>query len=102
MTECDGFLDPLTLLAFAVEVLPFVVKFFGAVTRRMSRKITRQTLLGEKCGTHNFSVGTGLVLHEMVGIIGDRAAGIVADLAEWHIGRTDKTVRETASTNRNT
>jgi hypothetical protein len=38
----------------------------------------------------------------MVGIIGDTAPSIVTDLAEWHIGGTDKTVRETASTNRNT
>jgi thiosulfate reductase cytochrome b subunit len=67
----------------------------------MSRKTTRETLLGKKRGTHDLSVGTGLVLHKMVGIIGDTAASIVADLAEWHIGGTDKTVRKTAFTNGN-
>jgi hypothetical protein len=67
----------------------------------MSRKTTRETLLGKKRGTHDLSVGTGLVLHKMVGIIGDTATSIVADLAEWHIGGTDKTVRKTAFTNGN-
>ena len=77
------------------------MKLIGAVARRMSRKTTRETLLGEKRRTHDLSIGTGLVLHKMVGIIGDRKTGIIADLAEWHIGGTDKTVRKTALTDRN-
>jgi hypothetical protein len=67
----------------------------------MSGKTTLETFLCEKCGTHDFSVGTGLVFHEMVGIIGDRKTGIIADLAEWHIGGTDITVGKTALTGGN-
>jgi hypothetical protein len=37
----------------------------------------------------------------MVGIIGDRKTGIIADLAEWHIGGTDITVGKTALTGGN-
>jgi hypothetical protein len=39
-----------------------------------------------------------LVLHEMVGVIGDRQTGIITDFAEWHIGGTDKTIGKFAST----
>jgi hypothetical protein len=37
----------------------------------------------------------------MVGIIGGRKTGIVADLAEWCIGRTDPTIGKSAFGNRN-
>jgi hypothetical protein len=62
----------------------------------MSRKTTRETLLREKRGTHNLSFRTGFVLHKMVCIVGDRTTSIVADLAEWHIGRTNPTVAKSA------
>ena len=64
----------------------------------MSGNTTRQTFLGKKGGTHDFSARAGLVLHEMVGVIGDRQTGIIADFAEWHIGGTDKTIGKFAST----
>jgi hypothetical protein len=37
----------------------------------------------------------------MVGIISDRKTGIIAHLAEWHIGGTDITVGKTALTGGN-
>jgi hypothetical protein len=67
----------------------------------VSGKTTLETFLSKKCGTHDFSVGTGLVFHEMVGIISDRKTGIIAHLAEWHIGGTDITVGKTALTGGN-
>jgi hypothetical protein len=67
----------------------------------MSRKTTRETLLREKRGTHDLSAWTGLVLHKMVGIFDGRKTGIVADLAEWCIGRTDPTIGKSAFTDRN-
>jgi hypothetical protein len=67
----------------------------------MSRKTARQTFLGKKRGTHDFSVRTGLVLHEMVSVVGDRQTGIIADLAERHVSRTHKAIRKFASTDRN-
>jgi hypothetical protein len=67
----------------------------------MTGNTTLETFLCEKCGTHDFSVGTGLVFHEMVGIIGDRKTDIIAHIAEWHIGGTDITVGKTALTGRN-
>jgi hypothetical protein len=67
----------------------------------MSRKTACQTFLGKKCGTHDFSVRTGLVLHEMVGIVGDRQTGVVTDLAKRHVRRTHKAIRKFASADRN-
>jgi hypothetical protein len=67
----------------------------------VSGKTTLETFLREKRRTHDFSVGTGLVFHEMIGIFSDRKTGIIAHLAEWHIGGTDITVRETALTGGN-
>ena len=67
----------------------------------MSGDTTNQTFLGKKSRTHDFSVRAGLVLHEMVGIIGDRKARVIANLAEWHISRTDKAVGKFASADGN-
>jgi hypothetical protein len=67
----------------------------------MSVKTARQTFLSKKCGTHNFSVRTGLVLHEMVGIVGDRQTGVVTDLAKRHVCRTHKAIGKPALTCRN-
>jgi hypothetical protein len=67
----------------------------------VSSKTTLETFLREKRRTHDFSAVTGLVFHEMVGKIGDRKTGIVADFAERHISGTDMTVGETALTGRN-
>ena len=36
----------------------------------------------QECGAHDFSVGAGLVFDEVVRVVGDRMARIIADLTE--------------------
>ena len=68
----------------------------------MAWDTTIQTFLRKKRRAHDFSVRTGLVLHEMAGVVGGRQTGIVADLAERLIGGTDPTIGKFASADRNT
>lgn len=44
--------------------------------------------LVEKRRTNHLSGRTGLVLDEMIRIVGDRKTSVVANLAEWHVGGT--------------
>ena len=63
----------------------------------MSGLFADAAVLIEQSRANDFAVGTGLVLDEVVSVVGNRETGVVTDLAERHIGRTDPSVRETAS-----
>jgi hypothetical protein len=73
----------------------------GAVLRAVGRCVSGfsadAAVLIEEGRANDFAVGTGLVFDEVVSVVGNRETGVVADLAERHIGRTDPSVRETAS-----
>ena len=48
--------------------------------------------LFQECGAHDFSVGAGLVFDEVVRVVGDRMARIIADLTELAVGRSHPSV----------
>jgi hypothetical protein len=86
--------------AFAFFALRIATGFFGAVAGSVSSNTTHETFLRQKCRARDFSARAGLVFHEVVGIVGDRKTGIVANLAEWCIGGTDPSIGEPAIGNR--